>query len=53
MPRRNRMPRHKTHLRTTHEYVIDCSARIARTTLSNTHAPATQLPMSTCRQWSA
>ena len=43
------MPRHRTYRHTTHEGSIDCSARRVRTTLSNTHAPATQLLMSTCR----
>lgn len=46
------MLRQNTHHQT-NEYAIDCSARIARTSLSNTHASATQLPVSTCRHWSA
>lgn len=38
-------PRRRTCRRMTHEHLIDCSGRKARTTLSNTHAPATPLRM--------
>jgi hypothetical protein len=35
------MLRQNTHRHSTHEHLIDCFAHIARTALSNTHAPAT------------